>query len=72
MVSGADASYFSINGQPPQSIPAGSSVTFDVVISANSGSPYGATSRFGTIGIASNDPDLANLSFDVTGTDQYS
>jgi hypothetical protein len=64
-----DTANFSITTQPPQSIPAGGSVSFDIVLTATA--TTGTFTRNATIGIDSDDPDLASLSFDVTGTDQH-
>jgi hypothetical protein len=70
VISGADASNYSIPTQPPASIPPGGSVGFDVVFTpSTSGSPV---TRNAAVGLASDDPDLSAISFNVTGTDQYS
>ena len=68
VISGADAGDFNIPTQPPPSIPAGGSVTFDIMFTSTGSS----TQKYATIGIASDDPDLANLSFNVLAFDQSS
>jgi len=65
VIAGVDPSYFTIPTQPPRSVPAGGSVTFDIVFTAaGTGSQKNAT-----FGIASDDPDLASVSVNVTGND---
>jgi hypothetical protein len=63
------ASNYSIPVQPPPTVPAGGSVTFDIIFNNNTAS---GSTKNATIGIASDDPDIANLSFNVTGIDQVS
>jgi hypothetical protein len=63
------ASNYSIPTQPPQNVPAGGSVTFDIIFNNNTAS---GSTKNASIGIASNDGSLANLSFNVTGIDQVS
>jgi len=69
-ISGADASHFNIPTQPPQSIPPGGSANFDIVFSATTlGSNF---TRNAVIGISSIDTHDGSISFNVTGTDQFS
>jgi hypothetical protein len=70
VIGGAGPGNFNIPTQPPSSIPAGGSVTFDIVFTGTTSG--GTFTRDATIGIASDDPDLASISFNVTGTDKYS
>jgi predicted small secreted protein len=67
VISGADPGNFSIPTEPPASVPAGGSVDFNVLFSATTtGSPV---QRKAMISISSN---LASISVNVTGNDQYS
>jgi hypothetical protein len=70
VISGTDAANYGIPTQPPASVPAGGSVAFDIVFTPTT--TGGPATRNATIGIDSDDPDAASLSFNVTGIDQYS
>jgi hypothetical protein len=64
VVSGTDTADFTIPTPPPASIPAGGSASFDIVYEPL---VFGASTRNAAIGIESDDPDLANATFNVAG-----
>ena len=65
VIAGSNPSYFTIPTQPPQSIPAGGSISFDVVLTAVGTNQ----TKNATIGISSNDPALGDISYNATGYD---